>query len=807
MAQRRPESDQSSAAYVASARRINVGGGTAQPQPGESMGLAKPDERQRQSWLYFDAIPEVKQATYFLANTMSLVRLYVAVQVDEEQEPQAPEPGMAGAYEAGEALGRLRQGNGGHGWFMRGGTLNLCVPGEFYLVGYPEQQAREPNPRNPKDQGVPMQPERWRVHSTSELVKDGDSPRAPTLVKASPKDKGTQLPPDTFVLRIWQEHPEYSELADSALLGALAECEELVILSRVVRATGRSRLAGNGILVVPNEMTIKKGGAQNPSDPTADEFNDLLMDAMITPIGDEGNPSAVVPLVLRGPAEHIDKVKHFHMDRPFDAEARAGRGELLERLGSGLDIPIEVLTGIGKVNHWGAWQIDQMTWTRYGQPKAVVLCEALTAGYLRPYLEEAGLAPEVAAQFVVWFDPGGAISDPDMTASAMEAHDRFVISDSAYRNAVGFSDADAPDDAEIQARIERAIAIKASTGAGNDVGAPNNGTPPSGPQSRLVRMARRVLGRPEATMAAAMGANAPLGVRLAALDRGLRMRIDEAAQNAMMRTLERAGARVRNKAAKVAALREMVSHEPAHTVCRVLGSHVVNASLALTDADLLQGGFDQLHARFDKKVAEAQAQVRAMLANEYELTDSELAELQREQDQDRHAAWVWFAAALTALAAQRLYSEAPVGEQVGEYDVTALVPPGLVREALARAGGADDVAAAGHAGVGAAPPGGVGLGQLVRDVWQQHGQVVAGWTWLYGDPSSRGHVFPNHEALDGTTFATWDDPVLAVQDEDGWLGVDYYRPGDHPWCQCDFAPDLASSADAGADSDTLVGAE
>lgn len=807
MAQRRPEPEPSSTAFVASARRIHVGGGTAAPAQGQSMGLAKPDERQRQSWLYFDAIPEVKQATYFLANTMSLVRIYVALQVDDEQEPQAPDNTTApGYFEAQDALDRLRQGNGGHGWFMRGGTLNLCIPGEFYLVGYPEVAAREPDPRHRGDVGAPAQPERFRVHSTSELVKDGEGPSAKTLVKARPSDKGTQLPADAYVLRVWQEHPEYSDLADSALLGALAECEELVILSRVVRATGRSRLAGNGMLVVPNEFTVKRPTPPqgDDNDPSADPFNDALMEAMITPIADEGHPSAVVPLVLRGPAEHIDKVKHFHMDRPLDAEAREGRRELLDRLGSGLDIPMEVLTGMAKVNHWTAWQVDQSTWTRYGQPKAIVLCEALTAGYLRPYLEEAGLAPEVAAQFVVWFDPGGAISDPDMTASAKEAHDRMVISDSAYRNAVGFSDADAPDDAEIQARIERAIAMKAAGGGANGQGPPNDGTPPAGPQSRLVRLLKRGSRRGNGTTAAA--GPAPIGVRLAALDRALRMRIDEAAQAAMQRTLERAGARVRNKAAKVAALRDMVSREPAHLVCAVLGPNTVNTALAIPDADLLAGGLDGLAARFNSKVTDAQAQVRAMLRDEYDLTDGELADLQRQQDQDRHAAWLWFSAAMAALAAEKLYH--PTAEaQAGEFDVTALVPPGLVREALVRAGGGD-VVAAGTLGPQAAPPGGVGLGQLVRDVWAAHGQVVTGWTWLYGDPSSRGTPFNGHMDLDGQGFAAWDDPVLAVQDDDSWLGVDYYRPGDHPWCQCDFAPDVGP-ADAGADQggSVLVGAE
>lgn len=794
----------SSASRVASAQRVVIGNGM-----GKGLSLAKPDERQKQGWLYFDVIPEVKQATYFLANTMSLVRLYVAVQSDDMQEPQAPEPGTPGMFEAQEALDRLRGGAGGHGWLVRAGTLNLCVPGEYYLVGYPEQtEILEPDPMT----GVkprPYRAERWAVHSTSELFKDGKEIK----VRSSRNDQKGEViaseewgpdhdPPNAFVLRVWQSHPEFSGEADSALLGALAECEELVILSRVVRAAGRSRVAGAGILVLPSEASLAGTDPSQTAGQTSQGKKSIavaLMETMMVAITDEGDPKAVVPIVVSGPAQFMTKEHVFWLDmaRPFDKVAAALRQELRERLMAGLDIPIEEVQGKAKVNHWTAWQVSQETWSRYGQPKAVVQCEAWTVGYLRPMLEEAGLAPEIVNQWVMWFDPGGAISDPDITASATEAYDRFEISASSYRNAIGFSDTDAPDDAELEERIARAIMLKPGGGgsAASDNGPPNDGTPPTGPAARVRSLFRR---RRQSVTASA---RQPVGVRLAAIDRALRLRLDEAVQSAMFRALERAGARVRNKAAKNATVREVVSRVAAHMVCAQLGEAAV-ARLDFTNASLLEGGFDGLRSRFDSKVRDAQAKTLAILRDEYDLDDGECAQLQRQQDDDRRAAWLWLDAALVAYGVSKLYNPQPEAVP-GEFDVNALVPPSIMREALARAGGADSVASATAAVQGSTPPGGVALGELVRSVWRDHGQVVGGWTWVYGDPSSRGTPFDAHMDLDGVTFATWDDELLAVQPGDDWLGVDFYRPGDHAWCQCDFVAEPASidepvPADVGA---------
>jgi len=47
--------------------------------------------------------------------------------------------------------------------------------------------------------------------------------------------------------------------------------------------------------------------------------------------------------------------------------------------------------------------------------------------------------------------------------------------------------------------------------------------------------------------------------------------------------------------------------------------------------------------------------------------------------------------------------------------------------------------------------------------------------------------FEPHQDLDGTEFQTFTDDVLAA-DGGEFPFVDFYHPGDHLGCQCDFAP-------------------
>ncbi len=729
-----------------------------------------PTERwQQDAWDMFDLIPEVSQSATFLGNVVGGVRLFVAEVPDEDaEEPPGPAPeGTKGLIESREVLRRLREGSqhGGMSGLLAASVLNLKVPGEYYLMGEPP---KAPDPIT----GTGGRDEQWWVKSTSEVTVEDKT----ATIKDTPGDKGRKVklpaegqPPgddDVFLLRVWDRHPRYGALARSSLRAALEQCDELLLLGRCVRVAARRFLAGNGMLAVPSELELPGPPAEGDevNEPKVSRLMDKLGTAMIEAMMDESNPDSLVPIMTMGDGEILQKLQHLSFGAALDPEIRALLIETKSRLASALDLPIEQLTGIAQVNHWGAWQIDSASWARYGQPTTRLIVQSWTEGLLWPMLEDNyGIPREDARRLMLWFDPADAIMDPDESKTADELHDRFTISDEAYRRRKGANEDEAPTPEEIEERIRRR-----SRPTSPNEPVPNDGEVPEA----------TARSRPVPAVTAAARRPAPLGRRLMEIDRDLRTRLETECEATLRRAMQAAGARVRTRAHRDANITAALSGVPNGEVCARLGWTVV-AALGLGEEELVNGEIDEMQDRYDALVASGQASVLALLAAEFDLEDAEADALQARQDRGRQEGWAFLAVALLSLARGRLRDPAPSALPQGEAPaVSSLVPTGVVRESLAVAGGGV---------VENAPAGGVATGVDVLGLWAAHGRVVDGWEWVYG-MALRRQEFEPHERLDGERFASWQDEALLVDPEHDWLGVTHYRPGDHDGCSCDFVP-------------------
>jgi len=417
---------------------------------------------QSEAWEYYDAIGEIKYAFNLVASVVSRIRLYAAVASDPSDAPVPVDsdarldPQLASA--AQRALARLNSAYGGQPGLLRDAALNLSVSGECYLVQVPERPG----------QGLP---ETWDIRSTDELTVD---PRGGTMVTPrrdlagggmSQGKGGFQLPNKAFVGRIWRPHPRYSDEADSSLRGMLDLCAELLLLNRTFRATARSRLNA-GALYLPDGLSV--AASPDPDYPydddldltpgmtveeAADEFEDQLIDAMTTPIRDEDSASAVVPLIIRGPAELGDKIKQFKFERSFDPALAQRADRVLERILQGLDVPKDVVTGLANVKYSNAVQIDENLYKAHIEPLMLLIVDALTVMYLRPYLLAQGWSPAEVEKIVIWYDPTAVATRNDRAMDADLGFDRHAISYDTWRRAHGFSDADAPTPNELALRM------------------------------------------------------------------------------------------------------------------------------------------------------------------------------------------------------------------------------------------------------------------------------------------------------------------------------------------------------------------
>ena len=427
--------------------------------------MAQSSGWQTEAWEYYDAIGEVKYAFNLVSSVISRIRLYAAI---VEDPSEAPKPVRMSstipldlATAAERALSRLDSAYGGQAGLLRDAALNLSVTGECYLVQSPPQAGH----------GID---ESWDIRSVDELSIDakgnyviaGRREYQAGNSTTNPAQRGLyKLPNTAFVGRIWRAHPRFSDEADSSLKGMLDLCAELLLLNRTFRATARSRLNA-GALYLPDGLSVAATPDPNYpyededglySEPTPeelqDEFEDQLIDAMTTPIRDEDSASAVVPLIIRGPAELGDKIKQFKFERSFDPALAERSDRVLERILQGLDVPKDIVTGLANVKYSNALQIDETLYKTHIEPLMLLIVDAFTVVYLRPYLKANGYADVDVDRLVIWYDPSAVATRNDRAADSDSGFDRMAVSFETWRRAHGFSEADAPSPTELGLRI------------------------------------------------------------------------------------------------------------------------------------------------------------------------------------------------------------------------------------------------------------------------------------------------------------------------------------------------------------------
>lgn len=420
---------------VASAHRIN---GTVE-QKSKYRRLIQPWQESALSW--YDLLGECWYPAQFYGRALSRLRLYPA-ELGDDGELTEIESGLPV-----EVLARVKDpGGGGRSNMLRTYGQLRFLTGESYLI------VTDPDGET----------EAWEMVSTDELrVQPGGGYvryRAPQLspetYEDAPEDVYEPLPNTAIVYRFWQRHPRYSALADSPVKAVLDLYDLLARLRAAAIARSKSRAADAGIFFLANEIKWPETGVQD-DDPNQDPFLRDLTLSLVSAIKDPGEASAAVPMIARIPADMIENQKGFYHLKLRDAAESYPEDELIEKtirhIALGLDIPPEVLTGLSDTNHWNAWMIQDETWQSHLGPVAQGFCDDLTTSYFQPACKEAKV--EGWERLVVAYDAAEVINHPDRGKDALEAFDRGAIGYARFRESLGFSDEDAPDDEELRTML------------------------------------------------------------------------------------------------------------------------------------------------------------------------------------------------------------------------------------------------------------------------------------------------------------------------------------------------------------------
>lgn len=399
---------------------------------------------QLEAWGFRRTLGEYSQAIDWASRAESRIRLGAAEIVRAGDEPEMLTEGPAA-----ELMQDFCGGSPGQSAFLKSITPQLLIPGEGWLVA--EKAYAD----------LPLANADWSVFPTDCLRVGGQFGYQVRVGNSLWRD----VQPDFLPIRIFDPDPQYPWLATSNSEAAIPIMRRIFLIDSRIVAMMVSRLAMNGLLLIPQEGTISVP-AQYQQAP--DPFVAMLMEIASRNIQNPGAASAGIPIPVRFTGELIDKWKILKVDDPLPEELIQEREAELGRLADTLAMARErVSGGMGKQNHWGQWQASEEEIKLFFSPLSELICGAITMGYLRPMLVSSGqsvVGPN-GGRLVAWYDLSELASRPDKSSATKDAYDRLEANGTALRREAGLDESDAPDPEELAVMIWK----KAITSANSDL--------------------------------------------------------------------------------------------------------------------------------------------------------------------------------------------------------------------------------------------------------------------------------------------------------------------------------------------------
>ena len=380
-----------------------AGGVVRGGSPSRPEAVIKRQAKWQQRVLAFaDSVPEVSHAASFVHHTTQRVKFAVE-----------------GTNTSGEVVERMLED------FDLGRACELIfLVGEFLAVfGVDEETGRV----------------RWKVLAPGEYRLSG---RDKPLEVRKQSGKFEPLDPNWSYFRVWRRCRQNRYEATSSHRAQVDLLEALYLHQLADAAVASSRLAGAGILYVPNDLapSMPRTKDGQPEDGSLEQIIDNLVAGMRDSIKDRTSDDAYVPFMLTGDPESAQSMRHILMERADDAKAFAERmEEYAKRYGRSVELPKEVVTGMESANHWTAWKVDENTWSYYLEPVVQLVLNGLAESFLREVDER--LIPGRVSRATITADPRDVVAKPDRTDAALRARQLGILSAEAALRYMGFDPA------------------------------------------------------------------------------------------------------------------------------------------------------------------------------------------------------------------------------------------------------------------------------------------------------------------------------------------------------------------------------
>lgn len=401
-------------------------------------------------WGYLESIPQLAFAARRMSNALSRIELYVGladttdgvpdrIPASEEDDAQGTADTRAADRRALQPLAELFDGQHGAMLARIGGHLTLV--GDSNICGFTDPATGQPG---------------WYVASQSEittnaggadLIRDGYGGRIRINSGRDPSKPGQTQ--DGMVLRLWRPHLRFGWQAD-APTRSLGGCfKELLGAAASVQSSLESRIAGAGVLVIPQSASVPS--SKNSAGSQTDPMMAAIIDATMAPLKNPNSAAARVPLLMKVRDDAIGKIQHITFSTPLDERVLELREFALRQLAISLDQPAEVMLGLGDSNHWNVWAITEDEIKMTIAPMCEVICAAITEKYLWPRLQRLGIKD--FKRYVIYFDVTQLAQRPNRAPDAQALHGMGLVKDATTRRESGFTEDDAPSEEEQQRNL------------------------------------------------------------------------------------------------------------------------------------------------------------------------------------------------------------------------------------------------------------------------------------------------------------------------------------------------------------------
>lgn len=409
-----------------------------------AMPLAGPDGRQAwqaasgdagwqaQAWYFYDSVGELRFAFNWLANAISRASLFAAEMdpetglitgpTDDKRAQRAAQAVLGGADDRPQLQSTM--------------ALQWQVSGETFVLVLPQGAGLE---------------DRWLTLSRRSMREQGGT----WSFKDPLTGVWTKLTAQDMVMRVWSPHPDEQTHADSAMRAANPILTEVEKTSQNIIARLDSRLVGNGLYLIPQEVDFAAAESEMSS---ADTFRQMLMDAMTASLANPGTAEAQAPIVAEVPGEWLEAMSGSYVDfaSAMDAAVTELRRDALNRVGATLDMPREMALGeLAQANHWSGWLLEESTYKIHVEPFLLKFGMALTKTWYRPAL--AAMGERNPDRFVLAWDITEVVARPDDKEDVKYLLENNLVTADWARSKFGVPDDAIPSEEDERKNLARVL--------------------------------------------------------------------------------------------------------------------------------------------------------------------------------------------------------------------------------------------------------------------------------------------------------------------------------------------------------------